>query len=222
MEQFEASTKDFQESIILEDVNNYNRINSNKIIYQPIYYSKAYYNYNRIAKEGNYWAKDIFDSPELLTFWFDFLEPTSNEILKYSVPAIGIRSKVINDQEVKSVHCKDIPQIIFKQENDLESNMSGYSYINLNSNFANLFSIAAKGKTAKERIEELLYNYSHCAESINIQTIPIYGLEPNNKLYIKDDKTKINGEYLINKITIPLSFKKMMSITATKSVTDII
>ena len=222
MEQFEMSTKDFQESIILEDVNNYNKINSNKIIYQPIYYSKAYYNYNRDIKEGNYWAKNIFETPELLTFWFDFLEPTSNEILKYSVPAIGIRSKVIHDQDVKSIHWKDIPQIIFKQENDLDSNMSGYSYIHLNSNFANLFSIATKGKTAKERIEELLYNYSHCAENINIQTVPIYGLEPNNKLYIKDDKTNINGEYLINKITIPLNFKKMMTITATKSVTDII
>jgi hypothetical protein len=50
----------------------------------------------------------------LLTFWIDFLEPTSAEMAKYSVPAIGIRSTVINDKDVKSVHYKDIPTVIFK------------------------------------------------------------------------------------------------------------
>jgi hypothetical protein len=32
----------------------------------------------------------------------------------------------------------------------------------------NLFTISTKGKTAKERIEELLYNHSYCSENINI------------------------------------------------------
>jgi hypothetical protein len=85
----------------------------------------------------------------------------------------------------------------------------------------NLFAVSSKGKTAKERIDELLYNHSYCTENVNIQTVPIYTLEPNHKIYIKDEKSKIDGEYLVNKITVPLGYKKMMSITGIKSVTDI-
>jgi len=49
-----------------------------------------------------------------LTFWFDFLDPLQSELAKYSVPAIGIRSKVINDTNVKAIHYKAVPSIIFK------------------------------------------------------------------------------------------------------------
>jgi hypothetical protein len=100
--------------------------------------------------------------------------------------------------------------------------LSGYTYINITSAFNNLFVKSSKSKTAKERIEELLYNHSYCQENINIQTAPIYNLEPNNKIYIRDDKSNIEGNYNINKITIPLSYKKMMTITALKSVDSII
>jgi hypothetical protein len=87
----------------------------------------------------------------------------SAEMAKYSVPAIGIRSTVINDKDVKSVHYKDIPTVIFKNPSQNDYNeISGYTYINLTSGFTNLFAISSKGKTAKERIEELLYYHSYC------------------------------------------------------------
>jgi hypothetical protein len=143
---------------------------------------------------------------------------------KCSVPAIGIRSTVINDKDVKAIHYKEIPPIIFtnsKWNNQFEE-ISGYQYINLTTGFSNLFAISSKGKTAKERIEELLYYHSYCSENISISAIPIYTLEPNFKIYIRDDKCNINGEYIINKITIPLNYNKMMNITATKAVTEII
>ena len=222
LEKFKLNTSSFQESIILEDVNNFNEINqSNKIIYIPINYYKSFYLYNHDYKNGDYWQKDIFNNPQLLTFWFDFLEPSSFEMSKYAVSNIGMRTKTINDTMIKSIHYKDIPQIIFTSNNS-EDKQSGYSYINLTPAFSNLFSISSKGKTAKERIEELIYNHLHSSENINISTIPVYILEPNNKIYIYDEKSKINGEYLIDKITIPLNFKKMMSITASKSISNII
>ena len=63
---------------------------------------------------------------------------------------------------------------------------------------------------------------SYCQESINISTVPIYNLDPNTRVHVKDPISNINGEYIISKISIPLNYKKMMSITATKAISDII
>jgi len=217
-------TSDFQESIILEDVNNFNKIDgSNKIFYYPIQYYKATYAYNHEPDSGNFWALDIHNAPSLLTFWFDFLEPVSEEMLKYSVPVIGTRSKVINDTLISAIHHKEVPAIIFKDvsKNDY-TELSGYTYINLTKAFMNLFKVSSKGKTAKNRIEELLTNHSYCTENVNISTTPVYNLEPNYKVYLRDNHCNINGEYTITKISIPLNYKKMMSITATKAVSSIV
>ena len=86
----------------------------------------------------------------------------------------------------------------------------------------NLFTISSKGKSAKERIEELLYNHSYCIESVNITAIPVYHLEPNSRILVKDDNSKINGEYIVNKLTIPLTYNGTITITATKAVSFII
>jgi hypothetical protein len=72
-------------------------------------------------------------------------------------------------------------------------NLVGYTFINITEGFSNLFSISSKSKTAKERIDELLLNHSYCTENVNLSVIPVYTLEPNNKIYIRDDKSNIDG-----------------------------
>lgn len=79
-----------------------------------------------------------------------------------------------------------------------------------------MFTISAQGKSAKDKIDEMLYNYSYCVENINITAIPVYYLEPNTRIFVHDEESKINGEYLINTITIPLTYNGTMSISATK------
>jgi hypothetical protein len=85
----------------------------------------------------------------------------------------------------------------------------------------NLFTISSKGKSAKERIDELLYNHSYCIESASITTIPIYHLQPNSRILVKDPESKIDGEYIVSKLTIPLTYNGTMNITATKAVSNI-
>jgi hypothetical protein len=99
---------------------------------------------------------------------------------------------------------------------------SGYSHIHLTNNFSGLFETSQKGKTAKERTDELLYNHTYCQENVNLSLIPMYNFQPSDRIYIKDYESDINGEYVINKITIPLSYKKLMSVTANKIISDII
>jgi hypothetical protein len=57
----------------------------------------------------------------------------------------------------------------------------------------NLFTITSKGKSAKEQIDSMLYDYSYCIESTTIVTVPIYRLEPNTRIVVRDDESGING-----------------------------
>ena len=99
--------------------------------------------------------------------------------------------------------------------------LSGFKVVQV-PNIESMFSISSQGKSAKERLDELLYQHSHCVETATITSIPIYYLQPNTRIKIADDKTHLNGDYIINKITIPLQFNGTMSLTVTKAVADII
>lgn len=80
-----------------------------------------------------------------------------------------------------------------------------------------MFTISAQGKSAKDRLDELIYQHGYCIESASITAIPIYYLEPNVRIYICDEKTGIDGDYVVSKITLPLAYNGTMSITATKA-----
>ena len=95
---------------------------------------------------------------------------------------------------------------------------TGYVYIWLQDYIANSFTISAQGKSAKDRIDELLYNHTYASENISLTTIPIYYLEPNTRIYVHDEESNINGDYIIDKITVPLTYNGTMSITANKAV----
>ena len=164
------------------------------------------------------WNKTVYESPSNLLFWFDFLDTRYSDLAQYAVPVVGIRSKVENDSNVKAIYYGDTPQIIFDDYSDgLQSSHSGYKYFNLpSSSYGSMFSRSTQGKSAKDAIDTLLYNYTCCTESVSIQSVPIYYLQPNTLIYINDIKANIEGEYIINKITIPLAYNGTMSIQGTK------
>lgn len=85
-----------------------------------------------------------------------------------------------------------------------------------------MFSISGQGKSAKDRLDELIYNHGYCIESATITTVPIYYLEPNTRIHLNDLETNLNGDYIISKLTIPLTYNGTMTITATKAAESII
>lgn len=213
------NTKGFREYFSLKKYNNFGKeIFPTEYTFEKINYYLDNNNYNQSVENGNFWNRDIYINPTLLTFWFDFLNADTNELANISVPAIGQRTKVITDKNVKAINYPDIPEIIFKKNTDTNFELkSGYQYININTNTESLFRTSSKGKSAYERMEELIYNHSYATDQVTLQSIPIYYLEPNHHIYIKDNESHIDGEYVVDKITIPLNYKKTMSITATKA-----
>jgi hypothetical protein len=96
----------------------------------------------------------------------------------YSIPVVGDRSKTVNDNDVSSIYFRETPNIIFTTYDKYSSSdiKSGYTYVFLTSNLENLFTISAQGKSAKDEIDDMLYNYTYCVENITITAIPIYYL----------------------------------------------
>ena len=174
-------------------------------------------NKNNYSNQYFYWHKNVIQAPHLLNFWMDFYNG-ENSLQQYEIPAIGDRSKVVNDSKITSVYFKSVPQIIFIKDSNIDPAQmkSGYTYIYLTKNMADLFSICSRGKSAEEEVLDLFNKHSYCTETVSITTIPIYHLEPNTIIHIKNDENHLNGKYEVSKLTIPLNANGMMSISATK------
>lgn len=168
-----------------------------------------------------HWHHNVQNDPSALHFWFDFLgEGTSMD--KYLVPTIGIRSKAVNDKDVTAIYFKETPDILFLTNEEysqmgMGAFQTGYAYIRVNNTLDNFFKISAQGKSAHDVLEQLLYENTYCAETINITALPIYYLQPNTRIGIKDGVHNIDGEYIISRISLPLTYNGTMTITATKA-----
>lgn len=174
-------------------------------------------NYYQEEGDRQYWNRDVFESPETINFWFDFLD-TPGELQQFNVKTVGSRSKAINDSTVKSIYFRETPSVIFTNDISGEDWLTGYKYIQVpEANMESMFTISAQGKSAKNRLDELIYQHGYCIESATITAIPVYYLEPNTRIYLHDEETNLDGDYIISKITLPLSYNGTMSITATKA-----
>ena len=184
-----------------------------------------FYKWDRDNEPGypsnrKYWSKKRFSDPSSLTFWFDFLDTKGSDLEKFSVPILGYRQFAKKDQEVKRIFYENIPNRIYRNRGE-QQNFENYSYCDLTPDQWNLFTISSKGKSAKEEIETLLQKHTTSLDSINLKAIPVYYLEPNQKIAVKDEKSNINGEYIISKISYPLTYNGLMTIQATKFYNDI-
>lgn len=214
------------------------------------YYGENYYTYNEDSKDyelyniykfkddiQSFWSEDpecdinsgwnyqVDNNPELLDFWFDFIGEGS-DLDKYMVCNIGDRSKSINDTKVTGIYFRQTPTVLFITEEEYQAMAgkpmhTGYTYIRINSTLSNFFSISAQGKSAQDVMETLLYENTYCIENINLTSIPIYHLDANTRIEVHDKKSNIEGEYLISKLTLPLTYNGTMSITASKAVDTI-
>lgn len=79
-----------------------------------------------------------------------------------------------------------------------------------------------QGKSAKDELDTLLYNHLFTADSISISAKPIYYLEPNTKIRIIDEDTDTSGDYIITRLSLPLTYNGTMSITANRAVKNIL
>lgn len=165
----------------------------------------------------------IEDDPEALIFDFDFLDADTSDVGNYAVPYIGDRTKTSNNSAIKVIKYRDIPNIIYywnnidPKEESVKRIQEGYYTIWFSKEHMKEYvDIAIRTKSCYDELDNFLYNYTYINQSISLTSIPIYRLEPNTLIYIKDETNDINGEYAINRMTIPLTYNGTMSITANR------
>ena len=181
------------------------------------YWNPLYITWNDDASSPTYGVN--FIAPQILPYWIDFIDPYS-ELGDYAVNIIGRRPKVINDADVKAIFFRETPDILFvdpTKDTVIEDTNLSYIRFTIPPSFSNYFTMSSQGKSAKEALDNLVYQHTWYQESITMSVIPIYYLEPNTRITVEDEKSGISGEYLIKSLSISLAHDGMMSITATKA-----
>ena len=202
--------------------------NNNNVFYESISYEccvhpidyttlSDIYIINNEKYDSQGWNPDIVANPENLNFWFDFLNENS-ELQKYGNHIIGNRPKAINDTQVKAIYFRETPTVIFVNGEKDSQEKLGYTYLNIPNSMESLFSISGQGKSAKSVIDQFMYQYAQNAETINLTMIPMYYLEPNTRVFIRNDESGIEGEYIVNRISLALSSNGNMTVVASKAV----
>ncbi|MGJ0846654.1 hypothetical protein ACR77J_08195 [Tissierella praeacuta] len=133
----------------------------------------------------------------------------------------------LNYVDLNSLTDKQIGDICYIESENNSYVYNGNGWDLLNFNVVSQFNIEKIGEKklnysseqifdenqAKLRAEHELEQKSNMAETITINCIPLYNLEPNQKIYINVDDL-IKGEYLVISISISLSVEGDMGVTA--------
>jgi len=89
----------------------------------------------------------------------------------------------------------------YDEETYRPTNMS-YEKLNLSVGMANYFVMSFQGKSAEETMNEKIYNHTYYQESITVNVVPVYYLEPNRRIRVFDASSGINGEYIIKSFSL--------------------
>ena len=156
-----------------------------------------------------------------MDYFLDFIDADS-ELGKFSVGAIGRRTKVVVDDAVTTLYQPPVPDYVIVGVNDpnassitAELRKKGQAYIQVSNRDA--YTYAGIGKDAFSVIRELIMNHTSYSETINITALPLYYLEPNIRIEVEDKLSNIYGDYIIRSISLPLTHEGTMSISAVRA-----
>lgn len=149
-------------------------------------------------------------------YWLDFLEGN-----KFSVAAIGRRTKVVSDQSVNCIFPTEVPNYTYIEadgDTTEERNKAPWQYVQVTPEMYSQMSLGGSQNSAFEAVKEILYNSTHYNESVSLSVTPIYYLEPNTLIRICDKDVSLNGNYLVKSISLPLTYNGTSTISAIKIV----
>ena len=195
------------------------------IIYEWGYYDESTGDW---VYEGRFKTDTVY-RPNDLVYWIDFLEPVDNF---YGISVDDIKPKLYSCQDDKTVkiYSDEVPNcVILDQDMDKEyqeevrnkCDEEGQPHAVVENNLYNVLAEGVVGNSAQEIARNLLYQYTTYNEVISLQSVPIYYLDINTRITVEDKRSGINGDYIINSISIPLSPTSVMSISASKALNRI-
>ena len=166
---------------------------------------------------------EVKESPYELDYYLDFIDSDA-AISEFSIENIGRRTKIINDDSINCLFEKEFPDLILieaGQENTSalrqECIDKGQKYIQVEPELYSSLASGGSQNSAYYMIRDLLYQYTSYNETISVQMLPMYFLEPNIRIGLYDKESGIHGEYMINSISLPLDINGTMSLSCAKA-----
>ena len=173
-------------------------------------------------RNGNFLESTLKD-PSSIDFYLDFIDfPT--EVFQFNIKNIGKRTVTLVDDNINCLFEPDNVDIVIIQKDNKDTEWlrdkcirEKQDYIQVNDNIYNMLLPGGYLKSAYEEIRKELYQYTKYNEQVSLTTLPIYYLEPNQRITIKDSRSNIYGDYIIKSISLPLDISSTMTITCSKA-----
>ena len=176
-------------------------------------------------EQGQFFEQAL-NFPSEIDYFLDFID-TSAAISQFSIQNIGRRTLTITDDTINCIFQPSYPNIVFIDNSQTEKMLQlkkqcekrKLNYFQLKPETYALLLGGGTLKSAYEEIKRDLYQFTSYNEQISLTTIPIYYLEPNVRITVRDPETNIYGDYIIQSINLPLDISGTMSISCTKALT---
>ena len=171
--------------------------------------------------------KEVKETPSDIDYYLDFID-SGAAISELSISNIGRRTKVVNDDKINCIFEPKIPDFVLIEKDGADAGKLRDECSNKGQNFIQVdsavYSNLATGGTANSAfylIQDLLYQYTSYNESISVQSLPAYFLEPNLRITVRDSESGIKGDYMINSISLPLDISGTMTLSCTRALEKI-
>ena len=189
------------------------------------YYTELQNEWSKIYDVMNGKFKDqALAHPNNIDFFLDIIDETQTDIGQYGVQNIGRRTVALVDDSVNCIFAPQIPDIVIIKTDDEKTQEQqewcqnrNQPYVQVRDQIYSMFWEGGSLKPAYDEIKKELYQYTTFNEQVSLTTIPIYYLEPNTRITIRDSVTGIYGDFMIKSISMPLDINGTMSISCTKA-----
>ena len=165
----------------------------------------------------------VLEHPADINYFLDFINTGNPKITQISVKNIGRRSYIAD--KGKSVNCvfeEWIPDVIIVKKGDSEGINEAIKrnqrFSQVSEDVYNNLDIGGSNYSAYEQIRQTLHEFTNYNESISLQTIPLYFLEPNTRISINNPDSAMTGDYIINSMSFSLDNEGLLTINASKAV----
>ena len=187
-------------------------------------------------EKGQFKIEAFQDSKVFLNnmpYFFEIIDPKNKEgvslLENLKVSNIGRRTKVINDDKINTLLAPAPPNWVFIEagmeetaEARLKALFNKENFVQLAGDLARNVSLGAFTNAAYDTARAMLHEVIGYNESISITTVPLYFLEPNTIITIKDTDIGVKeADYIIKSFNIPLDSKGTMTIQCNKALSRI-
>ena len=178
--------------------------------------------YNMRGSNPGFFEENL-NQPNNIDFFLDFID-TNSSLAEFSISNIGRRTVVLTDDMVNCIFEPDNPDIVIIQagtpqtsEIREECENRKQEYVQVKSELYSLLSNGGSMRSAYEQMRKELYQYTNYNEQVSLTMLPIYYLEPNTRITIRDVESGIYGDYMIKSFSLPLDVNGTMSLSCTRA-----